>query len=74
MQDFRERSEVMKRQVWSMCLFAPQIIEEEDLKELRDLADEVASNFESVAGGFYQFGRLSPQSKFFSPNGRNNKN
>ena len=72
--EFVERSERMKEQCWSMVLLAPQIIPEDELVELRRKADIVATNFDSVAGAFYQFGKMSPQSKFYSPNGKHNKN
>lgn len=67
--DMKVTSERLKRGFKSMVSLAPQILEEEDIHELRGLADEVSSNFETCASLLYNFGRIGQTSKFV-PQGR----
>lgn len=74
LQELVKTSETLKEQFASMVLLAPQVLEEDELKELREKADIIATNFDSCASWLANFGRQSPGSKFYSPNGRVNNN
>lgn len=60
-------SEDLKRGFASMVIMAPQILDEEDLMELREEVDTLASNFEVMASFLYTWGRISATSDKFIP-------
>ncbi len=67
MREMLKKSEELKRGFASMVLLAPQILDEEDIRELREEADILAANFESIASFAYTFGRLTPNSQKWIP-------
>lgn len=64
LEELKVTSENLKCGFLGMVLLAPQIIEADDLHDMRDLADEVASNFETCASMLYNFGRIGRSQKF----------
>ncbi len=61
------RSETLKEQCSAMVLLAPQILDEEDVRELRSQFDTLATNFSTCASFLYNFGRMSPSSRKYAP-------
>ena len=68
--ELAKQSEKIKCSFAAMTLFAPQIVGEEDIQELRDVTDKLAGNFESCASYLYTFGRIGVSSHNFAPTGR----
>jgi hypothetical protein len=64
------QSETLKASFKAMVLIAPQVLDEEDVHELRDLTNALAVNFESMASYMYQFGRLTPSGNKYVPSNK----
>ena len=68
-----KQSETIKNDMLAMVTIAPQILNEDEVNELKKLTDELATNFETCASVIYKFGRMGSTSKKFAPTNKINK-
>ncbi len=67
LQEMLEHSEKLKRGFESMVRTAPQILNEDDLDELKKQTTTLAANFDTCASHLYSFSRMGLSSKKFAP-------
>jgi len=72
LQGLLEHSENLKKGFSAMVLLAPQILDEEDLHELKEVTLKLATNFDTMSSHLHSFARIGTAGKKFCPSNKIN--